>query len=167
VEPNEITAVGGTPATPSKDFHRFGVGGDARLVVKLEPLGDLSLRAEVIDALNLDRGVEVADPVGAGHDLREQGWSVGGTQELTRWGMIGARYDVYNPNADATQQRAINLVPIDRSYTTLALMGMLRYEGARLLLEYDINRNPLGIGANGAPTTLADNALTLRAQVVF
>jgi hypothetical protein len=105
--------------------------------------------------------------VGAGHDLREQGWSVGGTQELTRWGMIGARYDVYNPNADATQQRAINLVPIDRSYTTLALIGMLRYEGARLLLEYDINRNPLGIGANGAPTTLADNALTLRAQVVF
>jgi hypothetical protein len=46
-------------------------------------------------------------------------------------------------------------------------MAMLRYEGARLLVEYDINRNPLGIGANGAPTTLDDNALTLRGQVVF
>jgi hypothetical protein len=35
------------------------------------------------------------------------------------------------------------------------------------MIEYDINRNPLGIGANGSPTTLADNALTLRAQLVF
>jgi hypothetical protein len=81
--------------------------------------------------------------------------------------MVGARYDVYNPDADASQQRATNLVPVDRSYSTFALMGMLRYEQARLLLEYDINTNPLGVGSNGAPTTLADNALTLRGQVVF
>ena len=26
----------------------------------------------------------------------------GATQEITRWAMIGARYDVYNPDADAT-----------------------------------------------------------------
>jgi hypothetical protein len=44
---------------------------------------------------------------------------------------------------------------------------MLRYDQARLLFEYDINRNPLGVGTNGAPTTLADNAVTLRAQAVF
>jgi hypothetical protein len=81
--------------------------------------------------------------------------------------MIGVRYDVYNPDGDASQQRAANLVPVDRTYSTLALMGMLRYGQQRLLLEYDINKNPLGIGVNGAPTTLADNALTLRAQLVF
>jgi hypothetical protein len=82
--------------------------------------------------------------------------------------MIGVRYDLYNPDADASENRAANLVPINRSYSTLALMGMLRYgAGQRLLLEYDINRNPLGIGANGVPTTLADNALTLRGQLVF
>jgi hypothetical protein len=167
VEPGEIVAIGGTPATPSQVFHRFALGGDARLIVRLPPLGDLSFRAEVIDAQNLDRGLEVADPVGAGHDLREVGWSGGATQEITRWGMVGARYDVYNPDADASQQRATNLVPVDRSYSTFALMGMLRYEQARLLLEYDINTNPLGVGSNGAPTTLADNALTLRGQVVF
>jgi hypothetical protein len=168
VQPNEITAVGGTPATPSQTFHRFALGGDARIVVRVAPLGDLSFRAEALDALNLDRGLEVADPIGAGHDLRETGYSGGVTQEITRWSMVGARYDVYNPDADASQQRAANLVPINRTYSTLALMGLLRYgAAARLLLEYDINRNPLGIGTNGAPTTLADNALTLRGQVVF
>ncbi|MGD0525101.1 MAG: hypothetical protein ABSE49_08155 [Polyangiaceae bacterium] len=168
VEPNEITAVGGTPATPSQTFHRFGLGGDARIIVRIAPLGDLTFRAEAVDAQNLDRGLEVADPIGAGRDLREMGYSGGATQEITRWAMVGARYDLYNPDADASQQRATNLVPVSRAYSTLALMGMLRYgAGARLLLEYDINRNPLGIGANGAPTTLADNALTLRGQVVF
>jgi len=167
VEPNEIVAVGGSPATPSQVFHRFAVGGDARIIVRVAPLGDLSFRGEVVDGLNLDRGLEVADPVGAGHDLREVGWSGGATQELTRWAMVGARYDLYNPDADASQQRAVNLVPVSRAYSTFALMGMLRYEQARLLLEYDINRNPLGIGANGAPTSLAANALTLRGQLVF
>jgi hypothetical protein len=167
VEPNEITAVGGTPATPSQVFHRFAIGGDARIMVRLGPLGDLTFRAEVVDATNLDRGLEVADPVGAGHDLREVGWSGAATQELTRWGMIGVRYDVYNPDGDASQQRAVRLVPIDRTYSTVAVMGMLRYGQQRLLLEYDINRNPLGIGINGSPTTLADNALTLRGQLVF
>lgn len=167
VEPNEIVAIGGAPATPSQVFHRFALGGDARLIVRLPPLGDLSLRAEAVNALNLDRGLEVADPVGAGHDLREVGWSGGATQEVTRWAMLGVRYDRYNPDGDASQERAAKLVPVDRSYSTLALMGMFRYEGARLLLEYDVNRNPLGTAANGAPTTLADNALTLRGQVVF
>ena len=167
VEPSEITAIGGTPATPSQVFHRFAIGGDARILVRLAPLGDLSFRGEVIDSTNLDRGLEVADPVASGHDLREVGWSGGATQELTRWGMIGARYDVYNPDGDASQQRAVRLLPVDRTYTTVALIGMVRYGQQRLLVEYDINRNPLGIGANGAPTTLADNALTFRAQLVF
>ncbi|MGH7297744.1 MAG: hypothetical protein ACRELB_22590, partial [Polyangiaceae bacterium] len=124
-------------------------------------------RGEVVSGTNLDRGLEVADPVGAGHDLREVGWSGGATQEITRWAMVGARYDVYNPNADFTQQRAANLVPVDRSYSTFAVMGMLRYRQSRLLLEYDVNSKNLGLVANGAPTTLADNALTLRGQLVF
>jgi hypothetical protein len=167
VEPNEIVAVGGSPATPSQLFHRFALGGDARVIVRVAPLGDLVFRAEAVRALNLDRSLEVADPIGAGHDLREVGWSGALTQELSRWAMVGARYDLYNPDADASQQRALNLVPVDRAYTTVALMAMLRYDQARLLFEYDINRNPLGVGTNGAPTTLANNAVTLRAQAVF
>jgi hypothetical protein len=168
VQPNEITAIGGAPATPSQIFRRFALGGDARILAHIAPLGILSFRVEAINAQNLDRGLEVADPIGAGHDLREMGYSLGATQEITGWAMVGVRYDLYDPNADASQQRATNLVPINRSYSTVALMGMARYgAGARLLLEYDINRNPLGVGASGAPTTLADNALTLRGQMVF
>jgi hypothetical protein len=167
VEPNEITAVGGTAATPSQTFHRFAIGGDARVIVRVPKIGDLSLRAEVVRALNLDRSLEYADPVLAGHDLRELGFYVGATQEITRYGMIGVRYDSYDPNSDASQQRALSVVPYNRRYSTFAIMGMLRYQGARLTLQYDINTNPLGIGSTGAPTTLADNALTLRAQVTF
>jgi hypothetical protein len=167
VEPNEIVAVGGTPATPSQTFHRFALGGDARLLVGVPLLGELAIRAEAVAGQNIDRGVEVADPVGAGHDLREVGWTLGATQEVTRWAMIGLRYDRYNPSSDSTQQQALNLVPIDRSYSTVALMAMARYRGARLLLEYDINRNPLGVAADGSPTTLADNTLTLRGQLVY
>jgi hypothetical protein len=167
VEPNELTAVGGTAATPSETFHRWAIAGDARLVIRMPKLGDLAFRAEVVRSLNLDRGLEYADPIEAGHDLRELGWYVGATQEITQYGLIGVRFDSYDPNSDAMQQRALDLVPISRKYTTLALLAMLRYERARLSLEYDINTNPLGIASSGAPTSLADNALTLRGQVSF
>jgi hypothetical protein len=167
VEPNELTAVGGVAATPSETFHRWAIAGDARLVIRMPKLGDLAFRAELVRSLNLDRGLEYADPIEAGHDLRELGWYVGATQEITQYGLIGVRFDSYDPNSDAMQQRALDLVPVSRKYTTLALLAMLRYERARLSLEYDINTNPLGIASNGAPTSLADNALTLRGQVSF
>jgi hypothetical protein len=167
VQPTEIVAIPGSAATPSQTFHRFAFGGDARLGVRLPFLGELAFRAEVVSGVNLDRGLEVADPSTAGRDLREVGWYVGATQELTRWGMIGVRYDRYNPDADANSQRGVQLVPVDRSYGTLAIMGMLRYGNQRLLLEYDVSSNPLGLSPDGSPTTLADNAVTLRAQAVF
>jgi hypothetical protein len=167
VQPSELTAIGGTGATPSQQFQRWAFGGDARLLIELPALGQLAFRGEVIDGQNIDRGLEYADPVAAGYDLREIGWYVGATQEITKWGVVGARYDRYNPNSDASRQAPFNLVPLDRSYSTLALTGIVRYETARLLLEYDINTNPLGVGSNGTPTTLADNAFTLRGQLVF
>ena len=45
ISPNELTAVGGTSATPSQEFHRFAIAGDARLVVTLPSVGDLAFRA--------------------------------------------------------------------------------------------------------------------------
>lgn len=167
VEPNEIMVIPGSAATPSSTFPRFGVGGDARLAMGVPFLGDFTLSAEVVSAINLDRGLEVADPVASGRDLREIGWYVGATQELTRWAEIGVRYDRYNPDADANRQQGATLVPVDRSYSTLALMAMARHGDQRLVIEYDINTNPLGVSPTGSPTTLADNALTLRAQCVF
>jgi hypothetical protein len=58
-------------------------------------------------------------------------------------------------------------VPASAAFTTLALMGMLRYRSGRLVLQYDHNTNALGRDPNGAPTTLKDDALTLRGQVTF
>jgi hypothetical protein len=167
VEPTEIQVIPGSPATPSQEFRRFAIGADARVTIRIRPLGDLAIHAEVVRGQNLDRGIEYADPVGAGHDLRELGWYVGATQEITGWAMVGARYDRYNPDQDASQELAIRLVPADRTYSTLALLAMLRYEGARLVVEYDKNDNPLGLAANGASTTLNDDALTVRGQVQF
>ncbi len=167
VQPNEITVIPGSAATPSQIFRRFALGGDVRLAIDVPVLGELALRCEVVRASNLDRGLEVADPVGAGHDLREVGWYIGATQEITPWAAIGGRYDRYNPDADESAQRGVAVVPVDRSYGTLAILGMLRRGPQRLLVEYDVNTNPLGISAGGAPSRLADNALTLRAQLVF
>jgi hypothetical protein len=167
VQATEVQVIPGSSATASQQFHRFALGADARVIFKLAPLGDLSLRAEVVRASNMDRGLELADPIGAGHDLRELGWYAGITQEITQWGMIGFRYDHYDPDADATRQSAASLVPLDRSYSTLALMAMLRYESARLVFEYDKNGNALGRDATGAATTLADDAMIVRGQVTF
>jgi hypothetical protein len=108
-----------------------------------------------------------ADPVGAGRDLRELGFHVGVTQELTRYAMIGARYDRYDPDADASEQRALQRVPRDSAFSTVAVTGALRYPPGRLIFEYDHNTNALGRTAAGVPTTLADDAFTLRGEVTF
>ncbi len=167
VGPTEIQVIAGSSATPSQAFHRFALGADARLGIQFAPNARGELRAEIVRASNLDRAVETADPVGSGHDLREFGWYLGATQELTRWGLVGIRYDHYDPDQDANEQRVTLVVPRDRSYGTLALLAMLRYGEGRLSFEYDRNRNALGRTASGAPTSLASDALTVRAQLRF
>jgi len=167
VQATEVQVIPGSSATASQQFERFGLGADARLAVRFVRNAETNLRAEVVRASNLDRGLEVADPVGAGHDFRELGWYVGVTQELTAWGLVGVRYDRYDPDQDASERQAVQVVPRDRSYSTLALLAMLHYDTARLAFEYDVNRNALGRDSNGAPTNLESDVLTVRAQVQF
>ncbi|MEO8900920.1 MAG: hypothetical protein ABI488_04670 [Polyangiaceae bacterium] len=167
VQTTEVQVIAGSSASPSQQYHRFALGADARVAIRFAPHAELALRGEVVRASNLDRGLEVADPVAAGHDLHELGWYLGATQEVSAWGLVGIRYDHYNPDQDASEQQAAQSVPRDRSYSTLALLGMFRYEQARLSLEYDHNRNSLGRDASGAPTTLKSDALTLRTQLRF
>lgn len=167
VQATEIQVIAGTSGSASSTFKRHAVGADATLGIRWHPLGVLALRAEIISAVNLDRGVEPADPVDAGYDLRELGWCLGVSQEITPYAMIGVRYDRYNPDKDAAEQEAARLVPADRSYSTLALLAMARYESARISVEYDRNGNALGRDASGAPTTLKSDTVTLRGQVVF
>ncbi|HEY3253645.1 MAG TPA: hypothetical protein VGJ91_06840, partial [Polyangiaceae bacterium] len=167
VQATEVQVIAGSSASPSEQFHRFALGADARLGIRFGTSARFELRAELVRASNLDRALEPADPVAAGHDLREFGWYLGATQEITAWGLVGIRYDHYDPDQDAREQTPVQVVPRDRSYSTLSLLAMLRYAEARVTLQYDRNRNALGRSSNGAPTSLASDALTARAQLRF
>jgi hypothetical protein len=167
VEPSEVQVIPGSPATPSQSYSRFAIGADLAILARLPVVGELTLAGEIVRATNLDRGVEPADPIAAGRDLRELGYHVAVTQEITRYAMIGARFDHYDPDADATIQRGVSLVPASHVYTTTALTVAGRYPPGRLIFEYDHNTNNLGRTAGGLPTTLADDAWTVRGEVVF
>jgi hypothetical protein len=168
VQVPELQVISGSPASPSESFQRFAVGADARLEITLPTLGTLALRTELVRAKNLDRGLVVADPVASSRDLREAGWYVGGTQELTRWAIVGVRYDLYDPDSDAQDQRPFAVVPIDASFKTWSFMAAARWPTVgRLIAQYDHRKNALGRDVTGAPTTLADDSFTLRAEVLF
>lgn len=165
VEVSELSALAGTAATPSREYSRFALGADATLGFSVPHLGPGKLRAEIIRALNLDRGIEPADPVARGRDLRELGYSLGLSQALFERWELAVRYDSYEPDADATRYQGIRVVPRDTTYRTLALAASLRLDVLRLLLEYDYRENSLGRDAAGRPTTLADDSLTLRGEL--
>jgi hypothetical protein len=167
VSPEEITVIPGTAAAASENFHRFALGADLRVMFDVPVLGELVLRGEVVRGSNIDRGIMPADPVSTGRNLREFGWYAGFSQEITRLAMVGVRYDRYDPDADAQSQLGVNVVPANRAFSTWALMGMLRYRGARFIAEYDRNTNALGRDVNGAPVNLADDAFTLRGEMSF
>lgn len=168
VDPGEVQVIPGAAAIPAANFSRFGFGGDFQLGFRVPRLGQLVFYGELAYAANLDRGVQPANPVTAARPLRELGWYLAATQELSRWAQVGIRYDRYNPDLDSSDRQAGVLVPNNASVSTLSLVGAARYRDvARFIVEYDVNRNHLGRDASGRPTNLRDNALTLRAEVVF
>jgi hypothetical protein len=168
VQPSEIQAEAGTAGTPSQNFKRSAVGADLRVRADVPWLGAFFGYFEAMWAVNLDRGFQIADPVAVGRDVRERGFVVGAAQEITEWALVGVRWDRYDPDADAFDQQGASLVPKDSSVSTLAFMGSVQYPPfGRLILEYDHNDNALGRGSNGAPARLANDTLTLRAQVGF
>lgn len=180
VEGTEIQVIPGTAATPSENFARFALAADLRVTMKWPTLGESCLFGEIVRAQNLDRGIEPADPIGAGRDLREFGFHVGITQEIGRYVTLGARYDWYDPDQDASEQRGVEIVPRDRTYTTLALAVAFRYapsvwtfgrespfSALRIVAEYDHRTNALGRTAGGLPTTLGDDSFAIRGEVSF
>jgi hypothetical protein len=168
VQLSELQVISGVAATPSQNFRRFALGVDLRFTAALPRLGALTLSGEILWAANLDRGLLPADPVAIGRPLRELGGYVALTQELSPYAAIGVRYDRYNPDVDARQQAGAEPVPLDSSFSTLAVAVALRYPPwGRLTIEYDHNTNALGRTLSGVATTLGSDALTLRAQVSF
>jgi hypothetical protein len=180
VEGTEMQVIPGTAATPSQNFARFALGADVRLTAKWLSFGATCLFGEIVRAQNLDRGVLLADPIGAGRDLRQFGYQVGFTQEIGRFVVLGARYDRYNPDDDASEQQGKNIVPKDNTYSSLAVAAAFRYtpstwtlgnespfSALRIIVEYDFRSNALGRTAGGLPTTLGDDSFAIRGEVSF
>ena len=168
VQLSEIQVIPGRAATPSQNFSRVAVGADSRISFALPRVGNSVLFGEVVWASNLDRALLPADPIASGRDLREFGWVVGASQEFTSWAAFGVRYDFYNPDVDAYRQTPTVIVPKDVSFRTWTFtVSFGGFAPNRLMLEYQHNRNALGVAADGSPTTLAADTLTLRGQMVF
>jgi hypothetical protein len=167
VDVSELRPVPGTAATPSEGYKRFALGSDLRVFVEVPRLGQLAVMGEVVWAQNLDRGLVPSNPVTAGRDVRQLGWYVGFTQEITRWAQVGVRYDRYDPDADARDQQGLALVPKDATFTDLSLAAAFRWSPARFVAQYDHVTNALGRDVNGAPSTLKDDRFLIRSEVVW
>ena len=168
VQSTEIQAIPGAAATASEPFRRFALAADLRVTATIPVLGELAIYGEIARAQNLDRGVEPADPVSVGRDVRELGFYAGFTQELTRWAMVGLRYDRYDPDADASEQRGVVRVPRDSTYSSFAVTAAFLWTPLlRVIAEYQHNQNALGRSAGGLPTTLGDDLFALRGEVKF
>ena len=167
VEVVELAASPGVSATSSATFGRRALGADGRLEVRVPGLGPFILRGEVVRGVNLDRTVMPSDPVAMGRDLRQLGYVLGASQDL--WGhvQLAVRYDVYNPDADASRRSVEQVVPHDLSYRTWSFAASGRLLGQRWLLQYDHQHNALGRSLSGSPTRLRDDRCTLRVELVL
>jgi hypothetical protein len=163
----EQIPVSGTAATPSETFSRWAVNLDLEVDLRTS-LGDTRLYAEGTIAENLDRALYVADPVKTGVTQRALLWYVGLVQDVTEHGFVGARYDVYDPNLDASDTKNGHFVPADASTSTTSLIAGGRIAGiGRLTLEYDLIHDKLGRDRRGVPADVKNNQLTLRLQGQF
>jgi hypothetical protein len=162
----ELQPIIGRAATPSQSFDRWAAGADIRVSAKT-PIGVTKVYAEIVAAANMDRGLFVADPIAAGADQRELGFYAGVVQEICHYGVVGFRFDMYDPNSDALDKRGGQLLPYSQVITTASpLVGLMLPDGrARLALQYDIIHNGLARDSEGVPTNLKENTLTLRLQV--
>ena len=141
---------------------------DARFTVRTDALGTSMLYGELVWAKNLGRGSRLfADPVSMGRDVQGFGYNLALVQDIYSHVQLGVRYDHYDPDRDTTDLQGAKTVTSSLAYDTWAFAGTIRTPGARLVAEFDLNRNHNGRDSAGMPTNLADNAFTLRAEVSF
>ncbi len=106
------------------------------------------------------------DPITTGVDVRELGGYAALVQEIFGYGLVGFRFDYYDPNADFARPSGGQLLPVSQAIQTFSpLVGVQIPDRARLLFEYDVVRNNLGVGTNGVPTNLPEDHFTIRLQV--
>jgi hypothetical protein len=162
----------GLPAengTASQSYDRWAVGADLRAHFRWYP-GVLKLYGEFLVAQNLDRNLYVANPIATGVDQRELGFYAAALQDVTPYGVVGLRFDLYDPNSNAFDKRGGTLQPFSEAIKTISPLVGLRLpdkdigERARLVFQYDIISNAFARDTLGVPTTLKDNVWTIRLQ---
>jgi hypothetical protein len=164
-QPAEFFGVPGSAATPSKNFERWAIGFDLGVALTT-PLGRSHLYGEAFVASNYDRGYAPSDPVSAGLDARQAGGYVAVTQELARYGIVGFRATIYDPNSDLIEVRGGRTLPKTQTVKIFSpLVGLVLQDRARLLFQYDFIRDYQARDAVGVPTDADNDQLTLRLQV--
>jgi hypothetical protein len=164
IDAGELTALPASAATPSQSFSRWAVAADLHIALDTK-LGRSRLYGEVFLAQNADRGYVVADPVATGTDSREVGFYIAYLQEITRHAIVGFRTDHYDPNVDVFDRRGGRLVPADQSVRTYSpIVGAILPDRVRVLVQYDAIVDSLTRDAEGVPTDLKNDQLTIRIQ---
>lgn len=165
ISSDELKGVPGKTAEPSENFRRWGLGADLQVRLRTQ-FGWSCLFGEVVAAVNLDRGLYVADPTLTRIDARELGWHVGFTQEVTRYAVVGFRFDFYDPNSDLLDDRGGKSIPSKQAISTYSpLLGLSLPDRARLVFQYDVVRDRLARNTSGVPIDLANDMWTIRLQV--
>jgi len=164
-QPAELVGVPGSAATPSENFKRWAVGLDLGAALTTR-LGRSHLYGEAFVASNHDRGYAPSDPISTGVDSRQAGGYVALTQELTRYGIVGFRATLYDPNSDIIEVRGGRTLPKTQTVKIFSpLVGFVLQDRARLLFQYDFIRDYLARDAVGVPADADNDQLTLRLQV--
>jgi hypothetical protein len=165
LQANEVIATPGTAATPSKNFDRWVLGLDLETSL-LTPIGRTILYGEAFVASSYDRGYAPADPAVSGVGVREAGGYVALAQELTKYGLVGVRVSLYDPNSDLVETRAAETVPKIQTVKTFSGLGALLLPGrARLSFQYDLIKDYLARDSLGVPSNADNNRWTLRLGV--
>jgi hypothetical protein len=165
--PNELQGSAGTAASPSQNFHRWLYGLDLQLELTTK-FGSTRLYGEAFVGANMDRGLVIADPVLSGLDVRESGWYLAFVQDIRRYGLVGFRASVYDPNSDFLDTRKGRQIPtsyVVRTFSPLVAVHM--GTRAQLSFEYDFIRDNLARSAIGVPTDAKNDQWTLRLQVAL
>jgi len=167
VQSTELQVVPGATATASQTFDRKALGADLQVHWCICRIGNGTAFAELALGTNLDRGVIYADPIAVSRDYRELGFALGVVQNLGDHAQAGVRYDRYDGDRDVNERLGLAIVGENKVFSTLSLMAAGRWHDARLVVQYDHERNPFGRADDGTPITRAADRLAVRAQVGF
>lgn len=166
LDPSNLVLIPGRPSVAARTFPRWALGADAVVYARPHRRWRFFAFAEACVAQNLDRAVNVADPVASSTDTRELGWAIGTVHTLFDHVLLGARIDGYDANADLLSRQAGRLVPASQFYLTVSVLVGYALDGTnRLVLQFDHIDDHLALDAAGRPADLRNDAFTARLQV--